>query len=212
MAKKKAENLDVEALLSAADAETVKSKSKSDIPTFDVPELADTIKLWKDAKEAEKTAKSNQQNAESVIFPKAESLRVRASKERHEFLNSVRLNPGGVTFTQKNVFSDIPSSEKAQLQKVCEEEGVQYSKYFESYPDISLVSDLTKEQLDRVVKGLVKEFGSELTSFFAIKYPVRVLTPFIKDVVFDDKVERVMNRLGPASPDPIIKPYKPSLR
>jgi len=215
MAKKgKSKGFDMDAVLSGAAKANGGSKSKSKVPVYDTPELEQAILHWLAANKEIKTQESIAENAFRVILPRAQELRIQSSRDLKEFLNSVKLRVDGgtVTFTQKTTFSNIEQESKPVLVKVCDEEGVDFDRYFTPTPVISLKSDLTDEQRKEAVGKLVETFGADWTDFFDVKYPIKVESQLLKDEVFEEPVAKLMERLGPGSAANVIKPYKPSLR
>jgi len=216
MAKKTKKGFDMDAVMNEAATATKGSKSKSKIPVIDVPELKQSIKEWLEANREAKTQESIMTKAFGLIRPVAEALRVRSCRDSKEFLNSVKLRSKEgeptITFTQTASFTGIGQESKAVLQKTCEENDIDYDRYFESVPQISLKKDLTPEQREKVIKKMITTFKEQMREYFDVKYPITVKPQLLKDLAFDDGVERLFERLGPGSAASVITPKKPSLK
>lgn len=227
MTKKK---ISVEELMMAASGGKT-SKSKSKLSIHDVPELkyeeqitdengnthiikTDYISRLIEAKAAIKTNESILTECERRIFPIAEQFRREDSKEKNEFQSStkIRVEPNTLTYTQTAKFSAIDQEHKQLLIDTCDEEGVEYSEYFEPAPAVSLKSDLPISKKDEVIRKLFKTFGEEFKEVFDLGYPIRVKAEqFSRDMVFKAKVAAVYEKLGPTNEN-IIKMNKPSVK
>lgn len=180
------------------------TKSKSDTPEIDRPDLAEAIDKWAEASKMEKDAKALKAQAEGVILPEAEEERMKASAGDGKYHSSVKIN-GKVTVSVQSRYKTIGTEHEETIQEAA---GDKYDEFFKEDTKVSLKPSLLDDE-DAMGK-IIEAVGEEnFERFFDVKQAIVPTRAFHEQRSTSKEVQELFEKLNDEG---IVTPYKAAVK
>ena len=208
---KKSPAVDVGSLIASGAKKKKATKSKSKTPVIDLTDEneVEAIAQWLDAKEREKTAKSDKELAQEVLMSSAMAKRREHIQESGSHTRAVKLN-GKITMTCSKRYSDIPTDNEEELREIFGDE--EYDKFFVTNTQISFKNPDDTEVLTKIVEAIGAENFHDVFEIIQTIKPnghEQELPPLVAK---RDSDPEVAEKHDQAVDEGLIKPYSPSFR